>query len=103
MRRSVTEPWLVLMKTDSVLPNDGLGRAGLRLIDDFEFLTGEQHPLVKLSPGSGALLLEVPSMALKPVGERPVAFTFDGRKLCGDFVVGHNIDGLRLDDAERLA
>ncbi|MNV57939.1 hypothetical protein D3C71_1502940 [compost metagenome] len=103
MRRSVTDPWLVCMKTDFVLPNDGLGHAGLRLIDDFEFLTGEQHPLVKLSPGPGALLLEVPSMAFKPVGERPIAFTFNGGKLCGDFVVGNDIDGLRLDDAERLA
>ena len=30
-------------------------------------------------------------------------FTFNGSKLCGDFVVGHDIDGLCLDDAERLA
>ena len=79
--------------------SDGLGCTWPRLIDDFECLAGEQHPLVKLTPGFGALTLEVPLMAFKPVGKRPIAFTFNGSKLCGDFVVRHDIDGLRLDDA----
>ena len=83
---------------------EGLGRrAGWRLIDDFEALTDDQHTLGELAASSGALVAEIPTVALLPEGQGPVAFTLDGRELCSDLTERNDFNREGFDDAQRLA